>query len=317
VGDPGTDPYTIAAADFNNDGHVDFIGNEGSSGNPYFYAGNGSGGFAAGVYVGSLDFNNHGSWDNYDFDRDGNQDLITVSYSSLVVRYYPGNGDGTFGPAVRVNPSNTASSILGVAAPPGPPAVGDPIARISPDFVVSGLGATIDFSGSTSSDDGTIVPYTWDFGDGQSGSGVEVSHTFPNVEDDYVVRLTVVDDQGRVSIGTALVRLHGEPPVADAGGPYVFGEEFANQGAYTVTLDGSGTSDDGPEPLEFAWSLDNGLDGPLNEAVIASGVWASAGVTPDGFGSAVVTGTGNWGDRYLFANRQYCRLRYSRSVVDV
>ncbi|GAA2755815.1 PKD domain-containing protein [Actinopolymorpha rutila] len=55
------------------------------------------------------------------------------------------------------------------------------------------------FSGASSHDsDGTIAKYSWDFGDGATGDGVTVSHTFATAAD-HVVRLTVTDDKGATS----------------------------------------------------------------------------------------------------------------------
>ncbi|MBE3128800.1 MAG: PKD domain-containing protein, partial [Actinobacteria bacterium] len=50
------------------------------------------------------------------------------------------------------------------------------------------------FDGSSSSDeDGTIVSYSWDFGDGSTGSGVTVTHTY-NAPGNYKATLIVTDD---------------------------------------------------------------------------------------------------------------------------
>jgi hypothetical protein len=55
------------------------------------------------------------------------------------------------------------------------------------------------FSGTSSHDpDGTIAKYSWDFGDGTTGDGATVSHTFATAAD-HVVRLTVTDDMGATS----------------------------------------------------------------------------------------------------------------------
>jgi len=55
---------------------------------------------------------------------------------------------------------------------------------------------TCDFDGSGSSDnDGTIVSYDWDFGDGNTGSGEIINHTY-DAEGTYTVTLTVTDDDG-------------------------------------------------------------------------------------------------------------------------
>jgi hypothetical protein len=60
-------------------------------------------------------------------------------------------------------------------------------------------GEPIQFDGSGSYDpDGEISSYAWDFGDGQSGSGVAPTHTY--VEDGaYTVTLCVTDNDGNVS----------------------------------------------------------------------------------------------------------------------
>jgi hypothetical protein len=55
------------------------------------------------------------------------------------------------------------------------------------------------FDGSTSSDvDGTIAEFAWDFGDGNTGTGVNPTHTYA-APGDYTVSLTVTDDDGNPS----------------------------------------------------------------------------------------------------------------------
>jgi PKD repeat protein len=55
------------------------------------------------------------------------------------------------------------------------------------------------FDASASSDpDGQVIRYDWDFGDGQTGSGVVVEHTYANAAT-FAVRLTVTDNDGAKS----------------------------------------------------------------------------------------------------------------------
>lgn len=306
IGDPGSDPYGVTAADFNNDGHVDVLANNGGNGDAYFYAGNGDGSFQAGVYTASVDFNNHGAYDNYDFNRDGNQDLVASSYSSRKIYYYPGNGDGTFGPVVVVNPSNTAGYILGISAPPSAPPLGDPVPFYTPNPYTGVKGDTVNFDASFSTDDGTITDFSWDFGDSSTGAGSTTSHTFPNIEDEFSISLQVTDDDGKVVIGTGLVTLVGDAPVADAGGPYIFGEDFATAGIYTVPLDGSASVDDGVDPLQYLWDLGDGFSEDFSSGLIDSNIWQSAGATVSAE-QAVVTGSGSWGAKYLVSGRSFAR----------
>jgi len=57
-------------------------------------------------------------------------------------------------------------------------------------------GQEVSFDASGSEDpDGKIVGYSWDFGDGEVGEGVEVKHLFEK-PGTYTVKLTVTDDDG-------------------------------------------------------------------------------------------------------------------------
>lgn len=69
------------------------------------------------------------------------------------------------------------------------------------DFRISPFGAPRDypvqFDASESNDpDGVIVSYIWDFGDGASAEGMNVEHIFPQQQTEYLVTLTVIDDNG-------------------------------------------------------------------------------------------------------------------------
>jgi hypothetical protein len=58
------------------------------------------------------------------------------------------------------------------------------------------VGETITFDASASFDpDGTIVKYSWNFGDGITGTGETLNHTYANATT-YTVRLTVLDEHG-------------------------------------------------------------------------------------------------------------------------
>ncbi len=67
-------------------------------------------------------------------------------------------------------------------------------------------GKTFIFDATKSSDlDGSIVKYTWDFGDNTSqGSGLTATHEY-TAEGSYNVSLTVIDDKGGVTISQSQV----------------------------------------------------------------------------------------------------------------
>ena len=60
------------------------------------------------------------------------------------------------------------------------------------------VGQSAAFDASASNDDGRIVSYLWEFGDGGKASGKTVSHVFSQVGD-YEVTLWVTDDRSQAS----------------------------------------------------------------------------------------------------------------------
>jgi len=66
-------------------------------------------------------------------------------------------------------------------------------------------GEVISFDGSRSEDDGEIVSYAWDFGDGHQDEGPRVSHIFWK-GGDYVITLTVTDQCGQKNRTTAIFK---------------------------------------------------------------------------------------------------------------
>jgi len=56
--------------------------------------------------------------------------------------------------------------------------------------------ASYRFDATTARDpDGSIVNYTWDFGDGSKGYGIAIDHNY-TMPGNYTVRLTVMDNDG-------------------------------------------------------------------------------------------------------------------------
>jgi VCBS repeat-containing protein len=106
--------------------------------------------------------------------------------------------------------SNVATVTITVNAINDPP-VSDPNGPYT-----GSEGVAVTFDGSGSSDvDGTIVSYDWDFGDGNTGNGVNPTHTYA-AAGTYTVSLTVTDDGGATDTAstTATISAVNDPPVA-------------------------------------------------------------------------------------------------------
>ncbi len=106
------------------------------------------------------------------------------------------------------NGEATAAPLLHIEYTTAPPPVNQELVAVFSNTPQQGL-LTVDFDASPSTSNGsTIVSYAWDFGDGQTETGVAPSHTY-NASGGYQVQLTVTDDQGATaqSIATVTVGL--------------------------------------------------------------------------------------------------------------
>jgi parallel beta-helix repeat protein len=77
------------------------------------------------------------------------------------------------------------------------------------------VGSPIMFDGSDSNDsDGTIASYTWDFGDGTTGTGITPTHTYTTAGN-YTVVLTVTDNNSLTHSNsiTASINVSGPPTI--------------------------------------------------------------------------------------------------------
>jgi len=74
-----------------------------------------------------------------------------------------------------------------------------PVASFTVSALTGSAPLTVTFSALSSSDsDGIISTYEWDYGDGASDRGDEVSHTYA-AEGTYTATLQVTDDGGKIA----------------------------------------------------------------------------------------------------------------------
>lgn len=96
---------------------------------------------------------------------------------------------------------------IGADEVPGTNPDAPPTARISASPSSGNAPLTVTFDGSQSSDpEGPVSAYTWDFGDGTNGNGVNVSHLYSNAGS-YVAKLTVTDSGGQSGVAQTTINV--------------------------------------------------------------------------------------------------------------
>lgn len=121
----------------------------------------------------------------------------------------------------------------------------------TPDTAIGAGPLPVIFDASGSHDpDGAITGYQWDFGDGATGTGSTVSHTF--MSGTYTVTLSVEDDEGHTSSVTGQVLVDNTPPLAQF---TVSVDPATGPAPLTVQFDASESSDADGSIVSYAWEF--------------------------------------------------------------
>jgi PKD repeat protein len=137
------------------------------------------------------------------------------------------------------------------------------------NFTVSGQWLARQFNGSTSFDDGTIVSYEWNFGDGTTATGVNASRTY-ETPGTYNVTLTVTDNGGLTGTRTIPVTVTAQP----ANQPPTASFTAAPSGGLSASFNASASDD--PDGTIVSWDWDFG-DGSTGSGETTSHPYAAAG----------------------------------------
>ncbi len=147
----------------------------------------------------------------------------------------------------------------------------------------TGLAASFDALGSTDTD-GTIAAYSWDFGDGTSGTGVSPSHTY-TADGTYAVTLRATDDDGDSTSVTQDITVTNVAPTANMS---------ADIAALEVTFDGGGSTDPDGAVTGWAWNFGDGTTGTGQTAThsyAAAGTYDVTLTVTDALGATGTTAT--------------------------
>ena len=163
--------------------------------------------------------------------------------------------EGEYSAVLTVTDTDGATASAGititVAANPAPTAVLD-VTGFAP--ASSKIPVAYDFDGSASTDDGSVVAYEWDFGDGSPVATVATpSHTFTSAGS-FVVTLTVTDNGGLTNSATTLVTTlpNPAPTIVASADPQV------GKGPLTVTFNSDGTADEDGTIVSYDWDFGDG-----------------------------------------------------------
>jgi PKD repeat protein len=199
-----------------------------------------------------------GTYVQFNANASSDSDGAIVSYSwsfgdgstgSGPAIWHPFLYGGSFPVTLTVQDDDGATNSLTRTVQVGPTNV-PPVAS----FTFTNLGGNwVQFNASGSSDsDGSIVSYSWNFGDGSAaGSGSVIYHPFPAASS-YLVTLTVTDDDGATGTSSQLVDLSppAQPPIA----AFTYSPTYPVAGQL-VTLNATGSSDPDGSIVLYRWDL--------------------------------------------------------------
>ena len=118
-----------------------------------------------------------------------------------------------------------------------------PIAKATADVTDGGSPLAVSFSSAGSNDpEGADLTYRWEFGDGETSTDPNPSHTFATGV--YDVQLTVTDDAGRTGVSNVEIVSGNHRPVVKISSPldgqfFEFGDQISYRATVTDAEDGS------------------------------------------------------------------------------
>jgi PKD repeat protein len=199
--------------------------------------------------------------------NDGGQDYTTETSSPTIS--YSFSSAGFHQVALTVMAQDGTSDGTAAVVDVGGPA--SPVAQFgfAPNAVTAGTPVTFDATASSDPNvSGAITSYSWNFGDGTTGSGATPTHTFAQ-SGPHTVTLTVTDTWGMTNSVSHTLTGAAVPPTA----AFTLSPGSAQTGT-AILLDASGSTDQNGTIRSYSWSLG---DGTSAAGVTVSHLYATAG----------------------------------------
>jgi len=173
--------------------------------------------------------------------------------------------------ALATDTTTTTDPVPPVTTEPTPGNLA-PVAIIQASPTSGTAPLLVNVSASQSTDDGTIVSYSWNFGDGSSSQSATTSHTY-SAAGTYTLSLTVTDDNGATgtattSISVSSVPTANQPPVAR-----ISASPTSGTAPLPVSVNANQSTDDGTI-VSYSWNFG---DGSSSQSAATSHTYSAAG----------------------------------------
>ena len=179
---------------------------------------------------------------------------VAGNYTAQLIVTDDSTASDTFTVAIAVNNINVAPTASFIATPTAG----------APPLLVS-----FDASASTDSD-GTIISYSWDFGDGTQATGVTATHTYA-AAGNYTAQLIVTDDSTASDTFTVAIAVNAlnVAPVAS-----FIATPTTGAPPLLVSFDASASTDVDGQIVSYSWDFGDGTQGT---GVTATHTYTAAG----------------------------------------
>ncbi|MEZ4888378.1 MAG: glycosyl hydrolase family 8 [Chitinophagales bacterium] len=191
---------------------------------------------------------------------DANGDVLTYSWdfgdgntSTDAITNHTFNNSGVYTVMLTVNDGNGGTdtetvNITAIDATPQPPT-----ANFTANPTSGGVPLNVAFNASASTDpNGDALAYTWDFGDGNSATGVSTNHIYTAIGT-YTAILTVNDGNGGTDSETAIINVTNTAPTAS-----FTATPSSGQPPLAVSFDASASIDANGDNLTYNWDFGDG-----------------------------------------------------------
>ena len=132
----------------------------------------------------------------------------TTGYGSIITHNYSGNDTYIVTLTARDDDGDSSSLQKEVVVSNEPPVANFSYSPLSPT-----TADTVHFNDTSADADGTVVNWTWDFGDGNASHGQNPSHSYSD-DGTYAVTLTVRDNDNGTANVTKYINISNVAPVA-------------------------------------------------------------------------------------------------------